>query len=265
MSALATDLTTLANLKGYLPNVGNMADQTLQRMLSAASTAIENYLARDIVPKTYNETLDGNNGPRMVMRHWPVNSVASVNIYGAVIPTGGQYSSTAGPISGFFNTDKTVELIGYKFTTGKSNVVINYSAGYETINEAQSVPGSGTLNVTAKQPSGNWLSDQGVSYATAGQLAPVTGTPATAGQYSVNAGVYSFSAGDASANLLFNYGYAPPDLEQACISLVQYWLADRTRPGEASRSMGGQTISFSKDIPLWLKAILDPYKRAFMA
>lgn len=264
MTALATDLTTLANLRAYLPNVGNLADQTLQRMLSAASIAIERYLARDLVPTTYTKTFDGNNGPRMVMPDFPINSVTSVSIYGTAVPTGGQYSATAGPIAGFFNTPTTVELIGYKFVRDKANIVINYSAGYQITNEAQSVPAGTPYNITAKQPNGAWTSDQGVSYATAGQLTAVTGTP-TAGQYSVNGGAYNFNSQDSGKAILLSYGYVPPDLEQACISLVQYWLVDRTRPGEASRSMGGQSITFvQKPMPEWIKQIIDQYKRVFM-
>jgi hypothetical protein len=269
MTALATDLTTLANLKGYLPNAGNMADQTLQRILSAASISIERYLARDLVAKTYTKTFDGNNGPRMVLPDYPINSVTAVSIYGAVIPTGGQYTATLGAKPGFFNTDKTVELIGYSFCKGKANVNITYSAGFETLAEAQSVPATIPYTVTPLQPNGAWVSDQGVSYATSGQLTAVTGTPAQ-GQYSVSVGVgglpqYNFNSADASEAMLFNYGYVPPDLEQACIMLVQFWLAERTRPGEASRSMGGQNISFitKSGLPESVKQMIDQYKRTF--
>ena len=59
------------------------------------------------------------------------------------------------------------------------------------------------------QPLGAWALDRGVSYASSGTpLTPVAGTPTT-GQYSVSAGIYTFSPGDAGKAVLISYGYIP--------------------------------------------------------
>lgn len=74
------------------------------------------------------------------------------------------------------------------------------------INEAGQVPASSvyTIQVTGHA---TFLVDQGVFYAATGiQLQRVASSPA-AGQYSVAAGVYTFAAADASANMLLNYTY----------------------------------------------------------
>jgi hypothetical protein len=82
-----------------------------------------------------------------------------------------------------------------------------------TENEAQNVPATTPYTVTVANAS-NFSDDLGVFYATGGnageRFTRVT-TPSAAGQYAVNTatGVYTFSAGDASAAVLVSYLYAP--------------------------------------------------------
>jgi len=72
--------------------------------------------------------------------------------------------------------------------------------------EADSVPGSSTYTITVAQ-SATFDTDYGVVYAATGlPFTKVASGPAT-GQYSVSAGVYTFAAGDASANVLISYTY----------------------------------------------------------
>lgn len=73
---------------------------------------------------------------------------------------------------------------------------------------AGTVPGSSSYTVTPTVPnSGTWAEDLGVFYAASGtQLVPVA-SGETIGQYAVSAGTYTFAAADASANLLFIFGY----------------------------------------------------------
>jgi len=74
------------------------------------------------------------------------------------------------------------------------------------LNEAGAVPSSSAYTVTVGNHA-TFVADLGVAYAATGaMLTPVTGSPST-GQYSVAGGVYSFSAGDAGAALLFTYTY----------------------------------------------------------
>jgi hypothetical protein len=78
-------------------------------------------------------------------------------------------------------------------------------------NEAQNVPATSPYTVTVAQAA-NFVDDLGVWYATgnnAGDRFTRVATPAGAGQYSVNlaTGIYTLSAGDASAALLVSYLY----------------------------------------------------------
>jgi len=74
------------------------------------------------------------------------------------------------------------------------------------INEAQSVPAAGPYAVNVANKT-NFIADLGVAYASSGiMLAPTSGSPG-AGQYGVSGGTYTFSAGDAAANLLITYSY----------------------------------------------------------
>jgi hypothetical protein len=80
-------------------------------------------------------------------------------------------------------------------------------------NEAQNVPATTPYTVTVANAA-TFSDDLGVFYATganAGERFTRVTTPSAAGQYSVNlaTGVYTFSAGDASASLLISYLYAP--------------------------------------------------------
>jgi hypothetical protein len=137
-------------------------------------------------------------------------------------------------------------LWGNSYRTGRQSLVVSYTAGYAVQNEpqtapaalpyqaaafqpygpwasdlgvtyaypvisdeAQTVPASAPYQLTAMQPLGAWVQDQGVSYASSGApLMSVAGAPTT-GQYSVAAGVYTFSAGDANAAVLISYEYIP--------------------------------------------------------
>jgi hypothetical protein len=140
----------------------------------------------------------------------------------------------------------TANLFGNAYRPGRQSLVVSYTAGYAVQNEAQTVPAAplyqaaafqpygpwasdlgvtyaypvisdeaqtvpagAPYQLTAAQPLGAWVQDQGVSYATSGApLTSVAGNPTT-GQYSVAAGVYTFSAGDANAAVLISYRYIP--------------------------------------------------------
>jgi len=80
----------------------------------------------------------------------------------------------------------------------------------------------------------------------------------------LNGYVFTKNWGNVVISYTAGYTVIPDDLIQACCGTVQYWLNDRQRGGETSRSMGGQTINYStKDMPDWVKTILDQRKRTF--
>ncbi len=71
--------------------------------------------------------------------------------------------------------------------------------------EATTVPSSPYAYTTTNHTT--WTSDQGVVYASNGLPLKQVASAPTTGQYTVSAGVYTFSAGDAGAMVLISYTY----------------------------------------------------------
>ena len=73
--------------------------------------------------------------------------------------------------------------------------------------EQQTIPAASTYTVTVSHAA-NFATDLGVVYLNGGSpFTRVTSAP-TQGQYSVAAGVYTFSSADAGTNVLISYGYS---------------------------------------------------------
>lgn len=75
---------------------------------------------------------------------------------------------------------------------------------------------------------------------------------------------YSFTRGNQNISVTYTAGYAttPFDLEQAVLELIGYKYRERTRIGEASKSLAGEVVSFDlKDLPPTTKLVLNQYKR----
>ena len=122
------DLTTLANVKAYLspPLTATADDALLARLITASSQFIQSWLNRIIAVASYSDTRSGSGGMRLFLRNRPVLSVTSVTIDGAAIPASGPTPNAAG----YLFDDSSVYLIGYWFTKGVQNVIVQYSAGY---------------------------------------------------------------------------------------------------------------------------------------
>lgn len=75
---------------------------------------------------------------------------------------------------------------------------------------------------------------------------------------------YIFAPGFQNVKITYTAGYTtiPSDLAQACIELVALRYRERGRIGEVSKSIQGETISYSqKDIPASVSTILEQYKK----
>ena len=91
-------------------------------------------------------------------------------------------------------------LFGQENSTG-SNLLARDVAGI--------VPASGPYTITPTVPSGGTFSqDLGVQYTSTGIPLQFTSGSPTTGQYSLSGGVYTFSGGDASQALTFNFLYS---------------------------------------------------------
>lgn len=127
----ANDLTTLTNAQTWLGCPSDDAFGTLQRIITAVSTAIQNLISRDIKAADHVEVFDGRGRTRIMMPDWPIISVSSVKIgelYQVDVPA----RSSASP--GYSFSDKFVYVDPpYLFEKGRQNVRIAYRAGYATV------------------------------------------------------------------------------------------------------------------------------------
>jgi hypothetical protein len=163
---------------------------------------------------------------------------------------------------------QALSLRGYEFWRGYSNVNVTYTAGFVIQSEAQTVPNGSNYQVIPNAPNGNFAVDQGVTYANGTALTPVGSSP-TQGQYVPPSGLnnyYQFAAADAGASVLLSYSYIPADIEHACITMVGERYSYKSRPGQVSKSLGGQeTMSYSqKDMPDFIRTLLQPYRRTIL-
>ncbi len=266
------DLTTLSALKAWLglPSATGPNDATLAALVTAASRAVCAALSRPgLLPQTYTETLDLETR-RVYLRQWPVLQVNSVLWRGNVVPADQsadleaslgyalQPGDSAPP-----GRPQAIDLFGDCYRSGRQSLVVSYSAGYAVQDEAQTVPASAPLQLTAFAPYGPWASDLGVVYAATGiALSPVAIAPG-AGQYSVSGGVYAFSAADAGQAVALSYGYVPQDIAQAALELAAERFRAAERIGLRSKSVGGQeTIAYDTSaLSAPILALLQPYRR----
>jgi uncharacterized phiE125 gp8 family phage protein len=126
----AGDLTTVANVKQWLNVTSNTDDSLLQRLLSAESANIQNYLNRQFAVTAYTDTINGQNTLAVHTVNYPIVSVASVTIDGQLIP-----QSTDPTVPGWVFDLYSVRLVPwqYRFTNGQQNISIQYTAGYASV------------------------------------------------------------------------------------------------------------------------------------
>jgi hypothetical protein len=266
------DLTTVANVKARLglPSPPTPSDNLLAALVTAASRAICAALSRpSLLPRAYTDTLDVESD-RVYLMNWPVLSLSSVTLDGVPLPpalaasgeTGLGYliqpGDTAPP-----GRPQALDIFGRRIRRRRQGLVVNYRAGYAVQGESWAAPPAAPYMITAAAPFGAWARDLGVVYAGSGlALQPVLGAP-SAGQYSVAAGVYRFSAADAGATLALSYGFVPQDLAQAAIELAAERFRSADRIGLRSKSLGGQeTIAYDlSGFTDSVLALIGPYKR----
>lgn len=120
------DLTSLANLKSWVQVTGVNDDTMLERLISAASAFIQQWLSRTLALATYTETYDGRGTRRAALNNFPIVSVSTLVVNGVAIPV------AAGPpwSNGYVFDQLSISLYGYCFSAGFGNVQVSYSAGY---------------------------------------------------------------------------------------------------------------------------------------
>jgi len=74
---------------------------------------------------------------------------------------------------------------------------------------------------------------------------------------------YRLNVGEANVTVTYTAGFVtvPPDLVQACLELASMRWKERERIGHVSKSIGGETVTFSiKDMPDSVRTILQQYR-----
>lgn len=130
----ATDLTTLADLKPWIPIplTTTSEDATLSRLITATSDDFMRATKRpDLLSQAYTEVHQGDGGTRMIAFHWPIASIAALQVGGVTI------AASPDKIQPGYYVDEDIDpervwniyLIGSVFTDGAA-IALDYTAGY---------------------------------------------------------------------------------------------------------------------------------------
>lgn len=106
----------------------NLDDNILSQLLTAASAFIANFLSRDIFTATYTEYRDGPGGFDLLTLNFPITAVSLVEINGVAITL-----ATDTVMYGYTFNSRQISLRGFKFTRGRKNIKITYTAGYAAV------------------------------------------------------------------------------------------------------------------------------------
>jgi len=251
----------------------------------------------------FNEFYDGSGSTRQMLRNYPVIAVSSVTANGAVIPQGsylangqiqtgwvidqeresisiigvqcgyGARATGTNGVTGSFNRVWGGWAFGQRNDSNRQNVNVQYFAGYNLqANEPGQVAASSPYIYTVLYGgAGIFYMDLGVMYAlpqsgTIVSLTPVASSPAQ-GQYSVStAGVYTFSAADASQYIVVSYAAhgTPQDISDAITRQVADAYKSKMYIGMKSQGnaeVGTTSYTWNIPIPVYAESVLQRYRR----
>jgi hypothetical protein len=264
IAASQGNLVSLSYLKSWLSITDTNSDTLLNSLIISASRKVLNELSRGPILgfRSVIETRDGTGTNNIMLQFWPVLAVTGLVVNGVTY-----YKQTTPPFGqGFYwdqwngsDTQHRQRLYcqGVWFDRMNQNVVINYNAGYQTVDAweilATSSGSSGSGGAGAGSTSGTyttnrpWISDQGVYDASTGFVfTQVAETPST-GQYNISDGQYTFAEADIGRAIVIQYSYCPEDLSQAIVDAISWHFRNRDRIGLTSKALLGQeTIAFSQ-------------------
>lgn len=126
--ASTSDLCELADVKAWLNITAAADDALLQRLITASSVFMQNWMNRTFATAPYAETRDGSGSDTLVLANTPVTAVSSLTVGGIA-----QGPSPDGIQPGYVFSDTAVYLIGSSFPAGRRNVAVTYTAGYTTV------------------------------------------------------------------------------------------------------------------------------------
>ena len=127
----AGDLTTLdavrAHVKGTV-GVPATDEALLESLISAVSAMFVQEAGTSVLTEAHTELRNGNGRATLFLGHYPVTEIVSVEVDGEVIPERAAVGEP-GWVLASADTGR-LDLVGYTFTEGTGNVVVQYLAGY---------------------------------------------------------------------------------------------------------------------------------------
>jgi len=246
VSTLLTDLPTVKDeLSIKAADTSN--DAWLTRAITQASRAIAVYTKRKFAPEYVQDLFDVEQDPypyqtpggfpQLELTRWPV--LAVVAVVQTLAPASSQRPATTQALVqdlDFRLEPVTGRLLRLNAFTGVATlweampVTVTYTAGFGAlIEDTDTVPASSPYQVTVAE-AGAFSCGQSVSYASGAALALVAANP-DQGQYSLEAGAYSFNPADAGQPLAFAYAtfIIPADLTEICLRLITMRFRARGR------------------------------------
>ena len=122
----AGDLCTLTDVQTFLVDNTATAIPALQALITMVSAWVEGFCERNFHGvQTLTWLADGLGGDTLPLPEGPVVSVISVMVDGVLVAP-----SAGAPAYGWLADDGSVSILGGRFTRGRKNVVITYTAGW---------------------------------------------------------------------------------------------------------------------------------------
>lgn len=133
----AGDLTTLANLKLWLPipSTTTAEDGILGRLITATSSDFTRATRRpDLLAADYTEVHEGDGGRSMIAFHWPINSIATLTVGGVAKTVSSDKIAPGWYLDEDIDPERqwNIYLIGSRFTD-QAAIALDYNAGYTTV------------------------------------------------------------------------------------------------------------------------------------
>jgi len=138
VAASSTDLTTTATIKGVLGVSSTKFDAELERLIGAATSAIEEYVQHVFAKQTYVERVNGSAHPMLMLTNVPITSVTGIVCDSSPIEDYSIHDAAAGILyrsAGWlesawvgWGTSDSYRVQG----TGERIYAVTYEAGYIT-------------------------------------------------------------------------------------------------------------------------------------
>ena len=127
------DLVKLERVKTYLDlaNTDTASDVLLQDLIARVGAWVERYCDRSFAKATYTEQRDGDGTDTLIVRQWPLLSVAS--LYDDPLRVFGAATQIASSDFAVYPNQGLIRLDGLVFSVGIQNVKVTYEAGYVDI------------------------------------------------------------------------------------------------------------------------------------